>query len=109
MEDTKTRKSGRMTLSSSELPHSSKKTLEWATGHGCEQRWRSSRNRGRETTKERQQDSVRLSNIPTQAKTGLEWATRPPATADLIVPTFTKERKGGPDPTVTRHATEARS
>jgi mRNA interferase MazF len=36
---------------------------------------RSSRNAPHENAKERQEDSVQLENCPTQAKTGLEWAT----------------------------------
>src|SRR4029077_6487991 len=49
------------------------------TSRGREGRWRSSRNRRRESTKERQEDSVHLVELPTQAKTRLEWATRPNA------------------------------
>ncbi len=39
--------------------------------------WRSSRNGRRENAKERREDFVQRQNCPTQAKTGLEWATRP--------------------------------
>jgi hypothetical protein len=38
--------------------------------------WRSSRNGLLENANERRGDFVQRSNCPTQAKTGLEWATR---------------------------------
>src|SRR5216684_8946586 len=38
---------------------------------------RSSQNGRHENANERREDSVQQSNCPTQAKTGLEWATRP--------------------------------
>jgi hypothetical protein len=49
------------------------------TSPGCEERWRSSRNRRRETTKERQQDSVRLCTAPLKPKPGLNG---PPVLSD---------------------------
>jgi hypothetical protein len=37
-----------------------------------------------ENAKERREDSVRLKNCPTQAKTGLEWATGHPFTLGVV-------------------------
>jgi hypothetical protein len=50
--------------------------LHYATG--TRDAWRSNRNGRRQGANEQREQSIQRSCCPTQAKTGLEWATRPP-------------------------------